>query len=53
MVGVAGVATTAGAIKERGILGSILGGIGAGMMIQAITNQSMREIIAEKPRKAA
>jgi len=51
VVGVAGAATTAAAIKERGILGSILGGIGAGMMLLALTNQSVRTLAFRERRE--
>ena len=55
MAGAAGVVTTATGIQQRGILGLFLGGIGTGMVVLAITNQSVRQMIdraseiAEKP----
>jgi len=56
MVGTAGIVATATGIRQRGVLGLFLGGIGTGMVILAITNQSVRQMIeraseiAEKPR---
>jgi BON domain len=44
-VGMAGLITTATGIKQGGILGSILGGIGAGMVLLAITNQNVRQMM--------
>jgi len=51
-IGATGLATTAAGIKQGGIAGSILGAIGTGMVILAITNQNVREMI-EKPSRAA
>src|SRR5437867_9974886 len=45
MAGTAGVVTTATGIRHGGILGLLLGGIGTGMVVLAITNQSFRRRI--------
>src|SRR5262249_11215211 len=54
MASTAGVATIATGIRQWGILGLLLGGIGTGMVVLAITNERVLMIdraseIAEKP----
>jgi hypothetical protein len=44
-VGAAGLITTSTGIKQGGVLGSILAGIGTGMVLLAITNQNVRQMI--------
>jgi hypothetical protein len=45
IVGTSGAVTAAIGIKQGGIIGSILGAAGAGLVIAAATNQSLRQII--------
>ena len=49
MAGTAGVVTTAAGIRQRGILGLLLGGIGTGMVVLAITNQRVLQMIDRAP----
>jgi len=53
MMGTGGLITTAAGIKQGGLLGSILTGIGAGLTALSLTNQSMRQIakIIEFPKQ--
>ena len=44
MVGTGGLITTAAGTKQGGLIGSILTGIGAGLTVLSMTNQSMRQI---------
>jgi len=45
MIGASGLVAAAAGLKQGGILGTILSGIGTGMVALAITNQSVRQII--------
>jgi hypothetical protein len=45
IVGGSGLAAAGAGIKQGGILGSILGAIGTGMVVLAITNRSMKEMV--------
>ena len=44
VVGTGGLITTAAGTKQGGLIGSILTGIGAGLTVLSMTNQSMRQI---------
>jgi hypothetical protein len=44
MVGTGGLMTAAAGIKQGGLIGSILTGIGAGLTVLSVTNQSVRQI---------
>ena len=52
MIGASGLAAAGAGIKQGGILGTILGGIGTGMVALAITNQSVGHIINRTSTRA-